>query len=56
MWLIRKQVTWPIMRCFNDYDSDAGKQFGQTPCSLSSRLSKESQSLSNHIVDPTLAP
>lgn len=42
MWLIRKQVTWPITRCFNDYDSGAGKEFGQTPCSLSSRRSKES--------------
>lgn len=42
MWLIRKQVTWPITRCFNEYDSDSGKQFGQTPCSLSRRLSKES--------------
>lgn len=42
MWLIRKQVTWPITCCFNDYNSGAGKQFGQTLCSLSSRRSKES--------------
>lgn len=39
---IRKKVTRPITRCFNDYDSGAGKQFGQTLSSLSSRLSKES--------------
>lgn len=49
MWLIRKQVTWPIMRCFNDYDSDSGSLDRH-------RVLFPADCLRNRIVDPTLAP